>query len=113
MNVLRFSNDLLDKENSEDLRVRVDEDGYLLFRGLLERDKVMGLRARIVEALKDLSWLDAQQLDPFTGTKCTKLPEATLQGAMDTHKWPIFDRKPQTRTPGPKPCDLELGVCRS
>jgi len=42
---LRESNDILD--DAVALRERMAEDGYLLIRGLIDRDKVLAARARV------------------------------------------------------------------
>ena len=54
---LRPSNDIL--EDSEALRGRMDEEGYLFFRGLLPRDDVLGARREIL-----LKYAAIGELDP-------------------------------------------------
>ena len=40
------------------LRDQADRDGYLFFRGLVDRDDVLDLRRRIGAILRDAGWLD-------------------------------------------------------
>jgi hypothetical protein len=54
---LRPSNEILD--NSEALRERMDEEGYLFFRGLLPRDEVLRARREIL-----LQYAAIGELDP-------------------------------------------------
>lgn len=53
---MRASNGLL--EDPDALRARLDEDSYLLFRRVIDRDKVLALRAEVVEVLARLGWTD-------------------------------------------------------
>lgn len=46
---LRDSNDI--RHNPDAMRARLDQDGYLFFRGLIDRDKVMRGRQRILEIM--------------------------------------------------------------
>lgn len=50
------SNDLLGDD--EALRTRLDDDGYLYFSQVLDRDKVLGLRRRMLSVLRDCGWVD-------------------------------------------------------
>ena len=54
---LRPSNEILD--NSDALRQRMDEEGYLFFRGLLPRDEVLRARREIL-----LQYAAIGELDP-------------------------------------------------
>ena len=80
---------LLAEHSTQRLQERLAEDGYLLFRGLLPRDKVLALRKRIATELRDLRWIDSHQASE-SGTVVSVLPEAST--AVDPHDWPIFDR---------------------
>jgi len=53
---LRESNDLLDDPSS--LRVRLDQEGYLLLRGLQDPKKVSAARLAILERLAEEGLLD-------------------------------------------------------
>ena len=87
---LRSSNDLLASPTRTRLmQERLAEEGYLLFRDLLDRAKVLALRRRIAAALRDLQWIDAQQPSDL-GTLVQAAPGDSV--TMDPHEWPIFDR---------------------
>jgi len=45
-------------EGAETLRDRMDRDGYLLLRGLLDTDKVLSARRRVLQQLQDEGQLD-------------------------------------------------------
>ena len=49
------SNDLLG--DREALRARLDDEGYLYFRGLIPRERVLALRGEILEVLGDHGWI--------------------------------------------------------
>ena len=53
---MAVSNGLLG--DREALRQRLDEDGYLYFSGLLDREKVLRLRRKMLVALRDAGWVD-------------------------------------------------------
>jgi hypothetical protein len=63
--------------------------GYLWFRNLLDREKVLALRRRICAALSDLRWIDEDQASDLGTTTTTPPPDSII---MDPHDWPIFDR---------------------
>lgn len=48
------------------LTERAEQDGYLFFRGLLNRDRVLGLRRQIMEIVGGYGWL-ADGTDPIEG----------------------------------------------
>ncbi|ACQ79196.1 Phytanoyl-CoA dioxygenase [Beutenbergia cavernae DSM 12333] len=48
------------------LRERADEHGYLFFRGLLDRDRVLGLRRQMMDVIGSYGWL-ADGTDPMDG----------------------------------------------
>jgi ectoine hydroxylase-related dioxygenase (phytanoyl-CoA dioxygenase family) len=54
---LRVSNDAL--RDGAELRRRRDEDGYLFFRGILNRDRLLELRRDITRVLHAAGWLAA------------------------------------------------------
>jgi ectoine hydroxylase-related dioxygenase (phytanoyl-CoA dioxygenase family) len=64
MNEFRVSNDLL--LDSEGLRLRADEEGYLFFRGLLETDAVRQVRRDILNLCGEAGWLEPGS-DPEDG----------------------------------------------
>jgi ectoine hydroxylase-related dioxygenase (phytanoyl-CoA dioxygenase family) len=47
-----------DLGNSTALRARLAEDGYLLFRQVIDPQKLLKLRARLVAILADLEWIE-------------------------------------------------------
>jgi hypothetical protein len=53
---LRSSNDILD--NTEALRTRLEQDGYLLIRGFQERDRVLAARTEFLNKLQSMGRLD-------------------------------------------------------
>ena len=48
------------------LRARSDRDGYLFFRGLLDRARVLGLRRQMMQVVADHGWL-VDGTDPMAG----------------------------------------------
>ena len=52
---MRASNDLLGDRDA--LRERLDEDSYLYFKGVLDCDKIMTLRRRMLNTLADQGWV--------------------------------------------------------
>jgi hypothetical protein len=54
---LRVSDDA--RDDAEELRRRLAQEGYLFFRRLLHPDKMMSLRRDILEVLRDNGWLAA------------------------------------------------------
>jgi ectoine hydroxylase-related dioxygenase (phytanoyl-CoA dioxygenase family) len=89
MRELRSSNELLSANCSRLLQERLEADGYLLFRELLDREAVLALRRRIREALHDLNWINSKQ-DSECDLKVQAAPKETTK--LDAHEWPIFDR---------------------
>jgi ectoine hydroxylase-related dioxygenase (phytanoyl-CoA dioxygenase family) len=61
---MRSSNDLLGDE--EALRDRMAEDGYLLFRKVLDEDRLLSLRRDLLGALAEVGWVQASP-DPMSG----------------------------------------------
>ena len=57
---MAVSNDLLG--DREALRGRLDTDGYLYFSRLLDRDKVLRLRRKMLVALRDVGWVDPESV---------------------------------------------------
>ena len=49
------SNDLL--ADREALRARLDDEGYLYFKGLIDRDRILALRGDILEILVNHGWI--------------------------------------------------------
>src|SRR5262245_20785819 len=52
---MRASNDLLGDVDA--LRERMNEDSYLYFQGILDRERVLGLRREILEVLAKQGWV--------------------------------------------------------
>ena len=57
----RFVNSMPDLEDAATLRARIDKDGYLFFRGLLDKGVLERLRSRIVVELERLDVLDVER----------------------------------------------------
>ena len=55
---MTVSNDLLG--DREALQARMEEDGYLYFSRVLDRDKVLRLRRRMLATLRDAGWVMAE-----------------------------------------------------
>ncbi len=53
---MEVSNDLLGDRDA--LRARLDRDGYLYFSQVLDREKVLRLRQRMLIALRDCGWIE-------------------------------------------------------
>ncbi|MEZ5181000.1 MAG: hypothetical protein R2702_03850 [Acidimicrobiales bacterium] len=53
---MRASNRLLD--DPEALRARLEDDSYLLFRRVIDRDAILALRADVIAVLARLGWTD-------------------------------------------------------
>ena len=61
---MRVSNDLLDKKDFDGLRARLEDEGYLYLKGLLDREKVLAARLFILEHFNQKGGI----LDPETET---------------------------------------------
>ena len=73
-NEFRVSNDALD--DAEELRRRIDDDGYLFFRQLQDPDKLLSLRREMLTVMQQGGWLVAGT-DPVDGiavqdARCTE-----------------------------------------
>jgi len=71
---LRVSNEAQD--DVSELRRRLDEDGYLFFRRLLDPDRLMSLRREMLTVMQDGGWL-IPRTDPIEGiadpdARCTE-----------------------------------------
>ena len=53
-NEFRVSNDAFD--DPEELRRRLDEEGYIFFRKLQDPDKLLSLRRDMLEVLREAGW---------------------------------------------------------
>ena len=73
---MRASDDLLG--DSAALRARLDEDGYLLFRGVLDRDRVLDLRRQVTDVLARHGWVRSD--DPSLAVAIRRL---TWEGEED------------------------------
>ena len=76
---LRESNDILD--NAQALQERIDEDGYLLIRGLHDKETVLATRQRILEKLEAEEML-APNTPLMDGIFNPDYPEPTSTGSM-------------------------------
>ena len=61
---LRLSNDII--SNGKALRGRMAEEGYVFLKGVMDRDKLMALRAEMMEVLMVAGWL-LEGTDPVDG----------------------------------------------
>ena len=52
---MTVSNDLLG--DREALRARLEDEGYLYFQGVIERDRILALRGEILEILAEHGWI--------------------------------------------------------
>ncbi len=95
MSAFRSSNDVLDKP--EELRRRFEQDSYLFFRRLIDREKVAALRADILNAIGALGWLDegTDPLDAVPGPLVRREADenwwegyAAIQSLYDFHAFP-------------------------
>ena len=60
------SNDLL--ADREALRARLEDEGYLYFKGLIDRDRILALRRDILEILADRGWIaGGEEIDDAAG----------------------------------------------
>ena len=76
---LRESNDILNNPNA--LRERITQDGYLLIRGLHEREAVLAARRQILEKLAEKGML-APNTPLMDGVFNPEYPEPTSTGSM-------------------------------
>lgn len=89
LGTLREANDILD--DTEAMRDRLAEDGYLLIRDLLPRELVKRARARIVEALVDAE-LVAKDAEPDTAVIAADVHGAFWGGKKElTHHLDVLD----------------------
>lgn len=62
--------------NETRLRERLEEDGYLFFRGLLDADRLLALRGQMLEVMQANGWLvaDSDPIDGIAvdGVQCTE-----------------------------------------
>ena len=61
---LRVSNDAMN--NPEELQHRIDDEGYLFFKRLVNRDQVLELRREMMSMIQQVGWLIAGT-DPMDG----------------------------------------------
>ena len=54
---MQVSNDALN--DSEELRRRIAQNGYLFFRGLMDPEPVRNLRLDTLEVLREAGWVEA------------------------------------------------------
>lgn len=85
------ANDLLG--DPEALRKQMDADGYLLFRDVLDREKVKDLRGEILAALAKRGWVEKPRI-PIT-SRCLIEPlreddEEYLEGYQDIQRIQLF-----------------------
>ena len=77
----RVSNDCI--SDAEELRRRLDDDGYLFFRRLQNPDKVLGLRRDMTRVLHAGGWL-VPDADPMLGF--ADVGHRTTEGDLDYNK---------------------------
>ena len=87
---LRESNDILD--NLEALHDRISEDGYLLIRGLHDKDTVLSARQQILEKLaaKDMLAPDTPLMDGIFNPDYPELTSTGSMGNKDMTRMPAF-----------------------
>jgi ectoine hydroxylase-related dioxygenase (phytanoyl-CoA dioxygenase family) len=73
------SSDLLDRP--AELAARLADDGYVFFRGLLDRDRVLDVRRQVLDALAGQGWL-AEGSDPADA-----LPGELIRREADENWW--------------------------
>jgi len=80
----RVSNDIRDDIGA--LHRRFDKEGYLFFRGMIERQEILDIRTRAFELFRDARWLkaDAPLSDGIADTAYT-----CVEG--DPEYWPVYD----------------------
>jgi len=78
---LRVSNDCI--TDAGELRRRLDDDGYLFFRALQNRDKVLALRRDMTRVLHAGGWL-VPDADPMLGIADVR--HRTTEGDLDYNK---------------------------
>lgn len=88
---MRESNDLLD--DTDALRARFDEDGYLLFRQVLDREVVKDLRGEMLAALARRGWVEKPRI-PIS-SRCLIVPlreddEEYLEAYQDIQRLELF-----------------------
>ena len=67
--------------DAEALRRRADDDGYLFLSGLLDREKVLALRRRVVDIMAEAGWLEAGA-DPMDAVTTR---EPMIEGISDEY----------------------------
>lgn len=90
----RVSNDAL--SDPEELRRRMDAEGYLFFRALQDRDKLTALRREILAVLRDEGWVrnDADLMDGIAdlSTRCTEGDHEYARVYHEMYKLESFHR---------------------
>lgn len=92
----RNSNDA--KDDSEELRRRMADEGYLFFRSLIEPSKVLELRADILGVIGDAGWLQSGT-DPVVGIanvdrRCTEGDQEYSEPYGNVQRLESFHRVP-------------------
>jgi len=77
----RVSNDCIN--DAEELRERLDEEGYLFFKGLQNKDKLLALRRDMTAVLRAGGWLVAEA-DPMLGV--ANVDNRTTEGDLEYNK---------------------------
>jgi ectoine hydroxylase-related dioxygenase (phytanoyl-CoA dioxygenase family) len=88
---MQESNDLLGSPDA--LRERMATNGYLLFRGVLDRDRLAALRRDIVKVTRRLGWtgMDLQPVsEPCVITPMRESDEGFVTGYMEVQKLQSF-----------------------
>lgn len=79
---LRESTELLSDPDA--LRTRFAEDGYVFFRGLVDRQTVLDVRRDVANAIASVGWL-AEGTDPIDA-----VPGPEIRREADEHWWPGY-----------------------
>ena len=83
---LRMSNDALDDRN--ELLQRMEDDGYLFLKGLLNRDEVLAARQEVMNRLMDAGVLDKN----YPALDGVALPDLKIDGAATGSFMPLLAR---------------------
>ncbi len=95
----RVSNDAV--HDAEELRRRIDEEGYVFFRGVLSKDRLLALRRDITRVLHAAGWL-VPDADPLQGIaditrRCTEGDTGYPPVYFEVQKLESFHRIPHER----------------
>lgn len=91
---LRVSNEALNEP--EELQRRIADEGYLFFKGLQDRDKMLSLRRQMMSRLQEVGWI-VPGTDPMDGIadisrQCTEGDNEYHEGYGEIYKLEAFHR---------------------